>query len=290
MDHKPYQVPTNGKFSLSSIPPDETEKFASKEDAEKKLALDIEELSEKQGTLYAQGSQAVLVIFQGMDTAGKDGAIKHVLTGLNPQGVEVHNFREPSAEELDHDYLWRCSKVLPGRGRVGIFNRSYYEEVLTVRVHPELLKAQRLPKMEMPEDIWKQRFEQIRNYESYLVENGISVLKFFLHISKEEQKKRLLDRIEHRDKNYKITPADISERGYWAQYMDAYQSLLAKTSTKEAPWYVVPSDHKWFTRVVVADVLVKHLESLDLDNSDAKQTKDREAELAAAKKALLAET
>jgi PPK2 family polyphosphate:nucleotide phosphotransferase len=265
LHYKDFQVPTDGAFSLNSINPAKTDGFRSKRSADKKLAADIEELSEMQSKLFAQDSYAVLVIFQGIDTAGKDGAVKHVLTGVNPQGVDIHNFRVPSAEELDHDYLWRAMKVLPERGRIGIFNRSYYEEVLAVRVHPELLQKEKLPESSRTHNIWQERFEDINNFEHYLVRNGIIPVKFHLRISKEEQRRRLLERIEEKDKNYKIGTADVYERTFWDEYMKAYDEMLRHTSTKYAPWYVIPSDHKWFTRVMVADILINTLKSLELD-------------------------
>ncbi|HWF45227.1 MAG TPA: polyphosphate kinase 2 family protein [Candidatus Kapabacteria bacterium] len=265
MHYKDFQVPTDGGFSLNTINPAKTDGFRSKRSADKKLAADIEELSEMQSKLFAQDSYALLVIFQGIDTAGKDGAVKHVLTGVNPQGVDIHNFRVPSAEELNHDYLWRAMKVLPERGKIGIFNRSYYEEVLAVRVHPELLQKEKLPESARTHNIWQERFEDINNFEHYLVRNGIIPVKFHLRISKEEQRKRLLERIEEKDKNYKIGTADVYERTFWDEYMKAYDEMLRHTSTKYAPWYVIPSDHKWFTRVMVADILINTLKSLELN-------------------------
>ena len=237
-----------------------------------------------QSTLFAQDIYALLLIFQATDTAGKDGAIKHVLTGVNPQGVDVHSFRVPSAEELNHDFLWRSMKVLPERGKIGIFNRSYYEEVLTVRVHPELLEKEKLPKSAQTHNIWKERYEDINAFERYLVHNGIIPVKFHLRISKEEQRRRLLERIEEKDKNYKIGTADVYERTFWDEYMKAYEEMLRHTSTSYAPWYVIPSDHKWFTRVMVADILVNTLKSLGLEYPTP--SKQQEREIAKAKRLL----
>src|SRR5665213_537239 len=243
LDH--FLVKPGSDFSLDTFDPAKTPGFRTKQSAETKLANDIEELAELQAKLFAQNIHAVLVIFQAMDTAGKDGAIKHVLTGLNPQGVEVHNFREPSAEELNHDFMWRAVKQLPERGHIGIFNRSYYEEVLIVRVHPELLANEKLPKSDRKKDLWKDRYEDINAIERYLTRNGIAVVKFHLHISKEEQRKSLLARIEEPDKNYKISAADVHERTFWKDYMSVYEEMLRTTSTEYAPWHVIPSDHKW---------------------------------------------
>ena len=279
-----FRVPASGDFSLESVRPDSTGSFPTKEDAKERLAADIEELSKMQAVLYAQDTYSLLLIFQGMDTSGKDGVIKHVLTGVNPQGVDVHSFKAPSDDELDHVYLWRCAKVLPERGRIGIFNRSYYEEVLTVKVHPELLKREKLPKKNVTKDIWTERYTDLNNFERYLTRNGVVVLKFFLHISKEEQRKRLEERIDSRDKNYKITPADIHERTFWKEYMKSYEEMLRHTSTEYAPWFVVPSDHKWYTRAVVASTIVETLKSLDLEYPEL--TAQTEKLLVEAKKAL----
>ena len=284
MHYKDFQVPSDGKFTLDSINPAKTGGFRSKRSAEKKLVSDIEELSQMQSTLFAQDIYALLLIFQATDTAGKDGAIKHVLTGVNPQGVDVHSFRVPSAEELNHDFLWRSMKVLPERGKIGIFNRSYYEEVLTVRVHPELLEKEKLPKSAQTHNIWKERYEDINAFERYLVHNGIIPVKFHLRISKEEQRRRLLERIEEKDKNYKIGTADVYERTFWDEYMKAYEEMLRHTSTSYAPWYVIPSDHKWFTRVMVADILVNTLKSLGLEYPTP--SKQQEREIAKAKRLL----
>src|SRR5581483_1700369 len=244
MDLEHFLVAPGSDFSLDAIEPSRTPGFRSKRSAESKLTKDIEELAELQSKLFAQGRHGVLLILQAMDTAGKDGAIKHVLTGVNPQGIEVHNFRVPSSEELNHDFLWRALRLLPERGRIGIFNRSYYEEVLVVRVHPELLANEKLPKGSAKKDLWNERYDDINAIERYLTRNGITVLKFYLHISKDEQRRRLLDRIDEKDKNYKISSADVYERTFWNDYMSAYEAMLRHTSTAWSPWYVIPSDHK----------------------------------------------
>ena len=234
--------------------------------------------------LYAQDRWGVLLIFQAMDAAGKDGTIKHVMSGVNPQGVEVYSFKSPSAEDLNHDYLWRCMKCLPERGRIGIFNRSYYEETLVVRVHPEFLANQKLPPELVTKDIWKDRFQDIRSFERYLTRNGIVVRKFFLHVSKKEQKKRFLERVENPDKNWKFSASDMKEREFWNQYMEAYEDMIRQTATKNAPWFVVPADNKWFTRIVIAAAVIDALASLNL--SYPKVSKEKLKELAAVKKEL----
>jgi len=287
MDITQFQVPSDKKFSLESIDPSKTIGFRSKLSAENKLKSDIEELSSMQAKLFAQGNRGVLVIFQAMDTAGKDSAIKHVLTGVNPQGVDVRNFRVPSEEELSHDFLWRTMKELPTRGKIMIFNRSYYEEVLVTRVHPELLGKESLPKSTLTKDIWKDRYEDINAVERYLIRNGIDIVKIHLRISKEEQRKRLLARIDEPDKNYKIGTADVYERTFWNDYMKAYEEMLQHTSTEIAPWYVIPSDHKWYTRIAVANILVQRLKSLE--PSFPAITKEKEKEIARAKRLLLKE-
>jgi len=238
--------------------------FSSKKEAEETLARDIETLADLQNKLYAQDTYAVLLILQGLDAAGKDSTIKHVMSGINPQGVQVTSFKVPSEEELDHDYLWRISRVLPRRGDIGIFNRSHYEEVLVVRVHQENLDRQHLPTGFGGEDLWQRRFGEINNFENYLVENGIVVLKCLLNISREEQKKRFLERIERPEKSWKFSNFDIGERKYWDRYQDAFDDMLSCTSTEWAPWYVIPADHKWFTRLTVAALLLRTLESLGL--------------------------
>ena len=238
--------------------------FVSKVDAQAQLETGIRKLAEQQDKLYAQNTLALLINFQAMDAAGKDSTIKHVMSGVNPQGVQVKSFKIPSAEELDHDYLWRNFLELPNRGHIGIFNRSYYEEVLVVRVHPEFLDRQQLPPQLKGEDIWKRRYEEINNFEKYLTDNGMVVLKFFLNVSKEEQKKRFLERIEEPEKNWKFSANDVLERRYWDKYMDAYQEMFNNTSTSWAPWYIIPADHKWFTRLAVVSVINYTIDGLNL--------------------------
>jgi len=286
---EPYCITDGKKFRLKDIAPGGTQRFTSEDKprAKEALAIGVQALAQFQERLYAQDRWAVLLIFQAMDAAGKDGAIKHVMSGVNPQGCQVSSFKAPSSEELNHDYLWRCLKCLPERGRIGIFNRSYYEEVLVVRVHPEYLKKQKLPPGLVTKDIWKERYEDIRNVEQYLTRNGIVIRKFFLHVSKKEQKKRFLERLENPDKNWKFSSADAREREFWGDYMEAYEDMIRHTATEEAPWYVVPADNKWFTRVVVAAAVIEALASLDL--SYPKVSKEKFRELAAARKALLAE-
>jgi PPK2 family polyphosphate:nucleotide phosphotransferase len=287
MNHAPYHVPSGKKIRLSSYDCGETGKFTSKEDAADKLAKDVERLAELQDILYAHDRKALLLIFQAMDAAGKDGVIKHVMSGVNPQGCQVVAFKAPSAEELDHDYLWRCARQAPERGRIGIFNRSYYEEVLVVRVHPDILAAEKLPADNAGQRIWKRRFEEINNFEKYLVDNGTTILKFFLHVSKKEQKKRFLERIDTPEKNWKFSAADIKERTHWSEYMKAYEEAISATSTPWAPWFVVPADKKWFTRALVADIIVKTLEGMNL--SYPKLSREHLEGLAKAKKELEAE-
>jgi PPK2 family polyphosphate:nucleotide phosphotransferase len=240
-----------------------------------------------QDMLYAQDRWALLLIFQAMDAAGKDGAIKHVMSGINPQGCRVYAFKSPSSEELDHDYLWRCTKNLPERGRIGIFNRSYYEEVLVVKVHPEFLSGQKVPPELVTKDIWNQRYKDIRSFERYLSRNGIVVRKFFLNVSRKEQKKRFLERIENPEKNWKFSAADAKERGHWEDYMDAYEKMIQNTATPDAPWYVVPADNKWFTRIVVAAAVIDTLASLDLHYPVVDKAKLKELQLV--KKTLMEE-
>ncbi|WP_392534507.1 polyphosphate kinase 2 family protein [Nostoc sp. C117] len=265
MDCDAFIVPPGSKISLKkNYNPAYKIDFHKKTDAVIKLQADIERLANYQNILYAQNTYALLIIFQAMDAAGKDSTIKHVMSGVNPQGFQVFSFKEPSAEELDHDYLWRTTKALPERGRIGIFNRSYYEEVLVVRVHQEMLKKQQLPKFPEENKIWKQRFQEINNFEKYLVDNGIIVMKFFLNISKSEQKKRFLQRIESPEKNWKFSASDVQERAFWDDYMDAYEEVFNYTSTKSAPWYIIPADRKWVTRLVVANIICKKLEELNL--------------------------
>lgn len=254
---------------------------------EETLQLGIKALSTLQDILYAQDRWSLLIVFQAMDAAGKDGAIKHVMSGINPQGCQVTSFKAPSSEDLDHDYLWRCNKHLPERGRIGIFNRSYYEEVLVVRVHEEILKSQKIPKKFITNDIWKQRFEDIRNFEQYLHNNGTVIIKFFLNVSKKEQKKRFIERIENPDKNWKFSPSDANEREYWDDYMKAYQELIRHTSSEKAPWYVVPADDKSYARIVIASAIINALDKMDLEYP--KVSKEKIAELEAIREKLLSE-
>jgi len=246
----------------------------------------VEALAELQDMLYAQDSWAVLLIFQAMDAAGKDGTIKHVMSGVNPQGCQVTSFKSPSSEDLDHDYLWRCVKNLPPKGHIGIFNRSYYEETLVVRVHPEYLERQKIPPELVTKDIWNERFKDIRGFERYLTRNGVVIRKFFLHVSKKEQKKRFLARLDNPEKNWKFSASDLKERAFWDDYQEAYEDMIRHTATEDAPWYVVPADNKWFTRVVVAAAVVSTLGSLDL--AYPKVGPEKLKELAAARRALLA--
>jgi len=259
-----FRVRPNDRNALDRHPPDEIHPFDSKEEAQQHLDKGLKRLTELQELLYAQDRYSLLLIFQGMDAAGKDGVIKHVMSGVSPQGTDVHAFKEPSREELGHDFLWRAAKALPGRGRIGLFNRSYYEEVLVVRVHKSLLVAEKIPPDHINPHIWKERFEDINAFERHLWRDGTIVRKFFLHISKAEQARRLIDRIDDPAKNWKLSKADLAERKKWHQYQSAYADAIASTSHHHAPWYVVPSDHKWFTRVVVAEIIVETLESLDL--------------------------
>lgn len=259
-----YRVSDGHGFRLKDFNPKDTCKFKSKEHAAEMLEHSLERLSEMQARLYAQDQWALLLIFQAMDAAGKDGTIKHVMSGVNPQGCEVYSFKSPSSEELNHDFLWRCMKRLPERGRIGIFNRSYYEETLVVRVHKEFLKNEKVPRELMTKNIWKERFEDIGAFERYLGRNGIVVRKFFLNVSRGEQKDRFLKRLDDPNRNWKFSPSDIRERQFWPEYMEAYEEMITHTASKEAPWYVVPADHKWFTRLAVASVIVETLESLKL--------------------------
>jgi PPK2 family polyphosphate:nucleotide phosphotransferase len=258
-------VPPDKKINLKKdYDPSSTGDLIKKKAAEKLLAEGIQELAEQQNRLYAQNNYALLIILQAMDAAGKDGTIKHVMSGVNPQGTQVTSFKAPSAEELDHTYLWRNFKALPERGNIGIFNRSYYEEVLVARVHPEILERQQLPPKLKDKGIWKRRYQEINNFEEYLVNNGTIVLKFFLNVSKAEQKKRFLERIDLPEKNWKFSSADAKERQRWDDYQAAYEDLLNHTSTKHAPWYVIPADHKWFSRIAVGGVILQTLRGLKL--------------------------
>ena len=286
---EPFRFASGKKFKLRQIDPGETLGLDAEDKPKAKEALvrSVELLAKLQDKLYAHDRWAVLLIFQAMDAAGKDGAIKHVMSGINPQGCEVTSFKSPSAEELDHDFLWRCHKRVPERGRIGIFNRSYYEETLVVRVHPEFLQYQRLPETNTTtqQDFWKQRFDDINNFERYLTNNGVVILKFFLHVSKEEQQKRFLSRIDDASKNWKFSMKDVREREHWDEYMQAYEQTVKYTATRYAPWYVVPADAKWFTRLVVASAIVQRMSALDL--SYPKLSKDELKELETAKQALL---
>lgn len=286
---KPFRVDNGKKFRLKDHDPGDTLDFTAKdkERAKEALATGVQALSELQDKLYAQDQWAVLLIFQAMDAAGKDGVIKHVMSGINPQGCEVHSFKAPTSEELDHDYLWRCSKRVPERGRIGIFNRSYYEEVLVVRVHPQILQKQKVPRELLTKRIWDERHEDIRSFERYLGRNGVLVRKFFLNVSKEEQKKRFLERIDNPDKNWKFSTTDSHERKFWNDYQRAYEDMIRATATDEAPWYVVPADHKWFSRLVVAAAVIDTLASLDLAYPKVHDAQLKE--LADAKQELLTE-
>jgi PPK2 family polyphosphate:nucleotide phosphotransferase len=265
MDCDRFKVKPGRKISLrKDYDPKDTGDYSDKQAAVGKLQAGVEQLATYQDVLYAQDTYALLLIFQAMDAAGKDSTIKHVMSGVNPQGCQVYSFKAPSSEELDHDYLWRCAKAVPERGRIGIFNRSYYEEVLVARVHPEILERQQLPPHAKEKDIWQRRFEEINAFERYLVNNGIVILKFFLNVSKKEQKKRFLDRIHRPEKNWKFSAADVKERAHWDHYMDAYEDVFNHTSTSEAPWYIIPADAKWFTRLAVAEIIVNQCKALNL--------------------------
>ena len=257
-----YRIARGARFRLSSISPDDTRGLRLKDQTDELLEEASEVMASLQERLYAQDRWSVLLIFQAMDAAGKDGTIKHVMTGLNPRGCEVYSFKAPNSEELDHDFLWRTSKVLPRRGHIGIFNRSYYEETLVVRVHPEILGGQQLPTPLVTPDIWHERFEDIVNYEKYLSRQGVVIRKFFLHLSKDEQRRRFLERLEAPDKHWKFSLGDLTEREYFAQYQAAHEDMLRHAATPHAPWYVVPADHKWFTRLVVASAVIEAIESV----------------------------
>jgi PPK2 family polyphosphate:nucleotide phosphotransferase len=261
---KPYRVNDGKGFRMKDVDPLDTRHIRSKERAQQLLSEGIKRLSELQDKLYAQDRRALLLVFQAMDAAGKDSTIKHVMSGVNPQGCQVFSFKQPSNEELDHDYLWRVYRALPERGRIGIFNRSYYEEVLVVRVHRELLDTQRLPTELITKHIWQERFESINAFERHLTRNGTIIRKFFLHVSREEQRQRFLARLRENDKNWKFSLADAKERTHWDDYMEAYEDVIRHTATEHAPWFVVPADHKWFTRLIVAAAVVETLEELDL--------------------------
>jgi PPK2 family polyphosphate:nucleotide phosphotransferase len=285
---EPFRVSKGKHFQLKDVDPNDTLEFtkdADKSRAKEALTTGVAAMAELQDKLYAQDKWALLLIFQAMDAAGKDGAIKHVMSGVNPQGCQVFSFKSPSSEDLDHDYLWRCMKSLPNRGHIGIFNRSYYEEVLAVRVHPEFLAKQKVPSQLVGKEIWSERFEDIRNFERYLARNGVVVRKFFLHVSKKEQKRRFLERIDDPLKNWKFSSNDAAERDFWDNYMETYEEMIQQTATKDAPWYVVPADNKWFTRVVVAAAVIEALANLDL--AYLKVDEGKLKELATAKSKLL---
>ncbi|BAS54762.1 MULTISPECIES: polyphosphate kinase 2 family protein [Leptolyngbya] len=287
MKHDRFIVPANTKINLKDYDPAYTDGLTDKAAAQAELQQGVQRLAKYQDILYAQDSYALLILFQAMDAAGKDSTIKHVMSGVNPQGCQVYSFKSPSSEELDHDYLWRSNRALPERGRIGIFNRSYYEETLVVRVHPELLVHQKLPPEANGKEIWDKRFKQINHFEQYLVENGIVVLKFFLNVSKEQQKKRFLARINEPEKNWKFSVSDAKERQHWDQYMEAFEDVFNNTSTSYAPWYIIPADHKWFTRLAVSDIIVSTLKSLHLSYPTVSEV--RRAELLEAKKVLESE-
>jgi PPK2 family polyphosphate:nucleotide phosphotransferase len=285
---KRYCVEHGKDFRLKDVDPADTQGLDLKEQAKDFLEKGVARLSELQQTLYAQDQWAVLLILQGMDGAGKDSIIRHVMSGVNPQGCEVYSFKQPSQEDLSHDFLWRASKLLPQRGRIGIFNRSYYEEVLVVRVHPPLLRNEQIPPSVKNKKIWKERFEDINSFESYLNHNGVLVRKFFLYLSKEEQRNRFLSRLDEPDKNWKFSEADVREREHWEDYMQAYEDMIRHTATPHAPWFVVPADHKWFTRMVVSSVIIDALESLHLTYPHVDEAKRKE--LDAARELLLNES
>lgn len=288
MDTERFLVKAGSEPDLSDHPTDFTGDYTDKADAVRNLEENVQRLRKLQDVLYAQDRYSLLVIFQAMDAAGKDGAIEHVMSGVNPQGCHVVSFKQPSSEEQDHDFLWRCQKALPERGKIGIFNRSHYEEVLVVRVHPEILQSSQLPR-ELKEDknIWKMRFGHIRDWEQHLSENGTHILKFFLNVSKKEQKRRFLDRIDEPEKNWKFSMGDVRERAHWKEYMNAYREALGATSTDAAPWYIIPADKKWFTRLAVSEIIVKKLESMDLHYPIV--TEEHKLDLIEARKALESE-
>jgi PPK2 family polyphosphate:nucleotide phosphotransferase len=284
---KAYRIESGKHFRLKDFDPADTAGWRSKEHAEEVLLECKAGTEELQDKLYAQDRWSLLLIFQALDAAGKDGAIKHVMSGVNPQGCEVYSFKQPSQRELQHDFLWRAAQCLPERGHIGMFNRSYYEEVLIVRVHAELLKNEGIPDPLVTKHIWKERFEDIRQFEKHLARNGTVIRKFFLHVSKKEQKRRFLARLEEPEKNWKFSATDIREREYWDEYQDAYEDLIRNTASEDAPWYVVPADNKWFTRLVLSSVIVNTLEELKLSYPKVDAAKRKE--LAAAKKLLLKE-
>jgi PPK2 family polyphosphate:nucleotide phosphotransferase len=280
---KPFRVEHGKSFRLKDFDPADTLKLHSKETAEELLQQSIARLNDLQEKLYAQDQWAVLLIFQAMDAAGKDSVIKHVMSGVNPQGCQVFSFKQPSTEDLNHDFLWRTSKCLPERGHIGIFNRSYYEEVLVVRVHTELLAKQHLPPELVTKNIWKERFEDIRNHEAYLTRNGMVIRKFFLNVSKEEQKRRFLKRLDEPEKNWKFSEADLRERQCWDDYMEAYEDMIRHTATPGCPWYVVPADHKWFTHLVVGSAIIETLAGLNFAFPKVDPARRKELEAVRAK-------
>ena len=286
---KPYRVTDGSKFRLKDVDPNDIGGLEAEDKPRAKEALQIgvEALALLQDMLYAQDRWSLLLIFQAMDAAGKDGAIKHVMSGVNPQGCQVSAFKAPTSVDLDHDYMWRCQKELPERGRIGIFNRSYYEDVLVVKVHPEILKSQKVPPQLIGDDLWDNRYKDIRNFEKYLYRNGTVTRKFFLHLSKKEQKKRFLERFDNPDKNWKVSSADTKERGYCDAYMDAYEKAIQETASKSAPWYVIPANNKWFTRVVVAAAIIDAMADMDLHYPKVDDAKLKE--IAAAREMLLNE-
>jgi PPK2 family polyphosphate:nucleotide phosphotransferase len=283
---KPYVIEDGSDFRIKDHDPGDTHKLhsADKPEAKRRLADGVELLSELQQMLFAQSNWGVLLIFQAMDAAGKDGTIKHVMSGVNPQGVDVFSFKAPSSEEIAHDFLWRTNRCMPARGKIGIFNRSYYEEVLVVRVHPELLAKQKIPREFCEDHIWRSRFEDINAFEKYLTRNGIAIRKFFLNVSKKEQKRRFMERLDDPDKNWKFSAADVHERKYWDDYQSAYEKMIRNTATKHAPWVVVPADNKWFTRLLVVATIVDALSGLKLEYP--KVSEGERAELKAARKQL----
>jgi PPK2 family polyphosphate:nucleotide phosphotransferase len=281
---KPYRIEDGKNFRLKDHDPGHTAGVKTKDEAKELLEEGVQKLAALQDKLYAQDSWALLLIVQAMDAAGKDGVIKHVMSGVNPQGCQVYSFKAPSAEELDHDYMWRAMVRMPERGRIGIFNRSYYEEVLVVRVHPELLQSERIPSALITKDIWKERFEDIRSLERYMTRNGVVVRKFFLNVSKKEQKRRFLARLDQPEKNWKFSAADIKERACWSDYMDAFEDMIRHTATPDAPWHVIPADNKWFTHIAVAEAIVQTLEDLKLSYPKVDAAKAKE--LSAARKLL----
>jgi PPK2 family polyphosphate:nucleotide phosphotransferase len=284
---EPFCITKGEKFRLKDWDPAATTGVKNKQEGQKILDAREGVLNRLQEKLYAQDRWAVLIILQALDAAGKDGVIKHVMSGVNPQGCDVHAFKSPSNEELDHDYLWRTSRCIPSRGKIGIFNRSYYEEVLVVRVHPTLLRAEKLPDALITKHIWDQRYEDINAFEEYLTRNGVVIRKFFLHISKEEQKKRFLERLEDSKKNWKFSMADVNERGFWKDYQEAYEEMIQNTASKHAPWFVVPADNKWFTRLIVASAIIQTLDELHLSFPEVDKAKKKELE--AVRESLLAQ-